>query len=83
VIWRHVAARTVEIGLSHLERVAAERGGDRVHHPLDRHHPLRPAEAAEGGVRDGVGLQPLRDDLDRGQEVAIVRVEHRPVVDRG
>ena len=56
--------------------------GDRVHHPLDRHHPLRPAEAAEGGVGDGVGLEPVRDDLDRGEVIAIVGVEHRPVVDR-
>jgi hypothetical protein len=65
-----------------IERIEPEMGRDRVHHPLDRHHPLRPAEAAEGGVGDGVGLEPARDDLDRGQVIAIVGVEHGAVADR-
>ena len=82
MIGRHVAAGAVEIGLAHGERIEPEVRGDGVHRPLDRHHPLRPAEAAEGGVGDGVGLEAVRDDLDRGQVIAIVGVEHRPVVDR-
>ena len=45
-------------------------------------HPLRPAEAAEGGVGDGVGLQPARMDLASCSAVAIVGVEHGAVGDR-
>ena len=56
VIGRQVAAGAVEIGLAHVERIEPEMRGDGVDRPLDRHHPLRPAEAAEGGVGDGVGL---------------------------
>ena len=82
VIGRHVAPRPVQIGLPHRDRIAPQRGGDRIHHPLDREHPLRPAEAAEGSVGDGVGAETVRDDLDRGEVIAIVRVEHGAVVDR-
>ena len=55
-VGRDVAAAAVEIGLAHIERIEPELPGDRVHHALDREHALRPAEAAEGGVGDGVGL---------------------------
>ena len=51
----------VEIGLAHIERIAPGRIGDVVHHPLGEEHALRAAEAAEGGVGDGVGPHAPRD----------------------
>jgi hypothetical protein len=82
VVGCQVASGRVEVGATDGERVQAELRGDRVHHPLDRHHALRSAEAAKGGVRDGVGAEAAADDLDRREPVAIVGVEHRAVVDR-
>ena len=82
-VGRDVAAGAEEIGLAHVERIEAALARDRVHHALDRQHALRAAEAAEGGVGDGVGLQPARGDVDVGQPVAIAGVEHRAVDDAG
>ena len=64
-VGRAVEAGAQEIGLAHVERIEAALARDRVHHPLDRDHALRAAETAEGGVRDGVGLQPPRADARR------------------
>ena len=55
-VGRAVAAdAAVEIRLAHVERIAAGDVGDVVHHALGEEHALRAAEAAEGGVGDGVG----------------------------
>jgi hypothetical protein len=45
-------------------------------------HALRPAEASEGGVGDGVGLQRLRGQVDMRVEIAAVGVEQGAVCDR-
>ncbi len=57
--------------------------GNIVHDALYRQHPLRPAEATKGRVGHGVGLEPFRQDFNIRQPIAIVGMEHRPVVDRG
>ena len=43
---------------------------------------MRPAEAAEGSVRHGIGLRTERSQLKAGVEIGIVGVEHGAVVDR-
>ena len=81
VVGRHRAAGAIEIRLAHVERIEAALARDAVDHPLDRDHALRAAEAAIGGVGDGVGLQPARGDPGRRQPVAIGGMEHRAVDD--
>ena len=71
-----VAPGAVEIGLAHVERIEAEIPGDGVDHALDRQHALRAAEAAERGVRHGVGLDAPRIDLEFGKEIGVVGMEH-------
>ena len=53
--------------------------GDVIQHPLDPNHALRATEAAEGGRRLRVCLQPMRLDAHIGQEIRIIRVQHGPV----
>jgi len=62
-----------------FERIAAELPGDGVDDALDRQHSLRPAEAAEGGVRYGVGLDPPRIDAVFRQKISVVGMEHGAV----
>ena len=72
---RHVAlGHAVEVVPAHVERIAAEVTRDVVHHRLDHHHALRPAEAAKRGVGDGMRLAAVRDDLDVLQEIGVVDV---------
>ncbi len=68
-VGRDVAAGAIEVGVAYVERIAARGPGDAVHHVLDRQHALRAAEAAEGGVRDGVGEEPARIDAHRREVV--------------
>ena len=79
IVGRAIEARAQQVGLAHVERIEAALARDRVHHPLDGDHALRAAEAAKGGVGDGVGLEAARDDRDVGQPVAVAGVEHRAV----
>ena len=82
VIGRHVAlALAVEIALADLQRILAELAGDRIHHLLDSHHALRPAEAAEGGVRHQVRLAATGGDARAVEVVAVVGMEHGAVGD--
>ena len=74
--------RAVEVRAPDVERIAAERARDLVEHVLDREHALRPAEAAERRVGDGVGPAAVAVQRDVGQPVRVVDVEHRAVVDR-
>ncbi len=83
IVGRAFAARAQQVGFAHVERIEAALARDRVHHPLDGDHALRAAEAAKGGVGDGVGLEAARDDRDVGQPVAVAGVEHRAVADSG
>ncbi len=83
MVGRDVAAGTVEVAPADFERVEAEVERDRIHHPLDRDHPLRAAEAAKGGVGNGVGFQALADDLCGREIIAIVGMEHRAIADCG
>ena len=80
-IRRDVAAGAVEIGFAHVERIEAELPGDDVDHALDRHHALRAAEAAERGIRHGIGLDAARIDFELGQEIGVVGVEHGAIDD--
>ncbi len=80
-IRREVAARPVEVGIAHVEGIAARGPGDPVHHGLDRQHALRAAEAAKRGVGHGVGLQPARRHPDVRHPIGVVGVEHRAVDD--
>src|SRR5204862_1896279 len=54
----------VEIELAHIQRILAEMARDLVDDGLDAHHALRPAEAAEGGIRYRVGLAAEGEDAD-------------------
>src|SRR5690606_8437528 len=54
---------------------------DLVHDVFNRKHALRAAEAAEGGVRHRVRFAAMRHDADVLQEVRVVAMEHRAVVD--
>jgi hypothetical protein len=71
----------VEIGLPHVQRIAAEAEGDVVHHPLGEHHALRATEPAEGSVRHRVGAHAPAEDAERRIEIGVVGMEHRPVDD--
>ena len=83
VIGRDVAViDAVEVALADLQRVEADRVGDLLQHPFACHHALRAAEAAKGGVGDGVGLERQRAQLDRRQPIAVVGVEQAAVGDR-
>ena len=81
IVRRLVAARPVEIGLAHVERIEAALARDAVDHALDREHALWTAEAAKGGVGDGVGLQAARGDAYGLQPIGVGGVEHRAVDD--
>ena len=59
-----------------------QRARDVVENRLDHHHGLRSAEAAERGVRHGVGLAAMRGDLDVFQVVGVVDVKHGAIIDR-
>ncbi len=50
-----------------------------VEHPLDPHHALRPAEAAEGGGGLGVGLPAVALDPHMVEQIGVVGMQHRPV----
>ena len=83
VVGRDVAlGLAVEVALADVQRVLAGGEGDLLDQALAPEHALRPAEAAEGRVGDGVGLQRLRGQVHRRIEVAVVGVEQRPVGDR-
>ena len=83
VVGRAFEARAQKIGLAHVERIEAALARDRVHHPLDGDHALRAAEAAKGGVGDGVGLEAAGQDRNIRQPVAIAGVKHRAVTNAG
>ena len=71
----------VEIRLADIEGIAAALACNGVDNLLDGEDALRPAETTEGGIRDRVGLEPLRADFGSRQIIGIVGVEHRPVDD--
>ena len=73
----------IEVALAHVERIEPGHEPDLVHRPLDADHPLRPAEAAEGGVGDRVGLQAAGMDAGGLEVIGVVGMEHRPVGDGG
>ena len=75
-----VPPRRVEIALAHDQGVEPPSDRDRVHHPLREQHPLRPAEAAERGVRHRIGAHPPGMDPRRRVVVGVVGVEHGPIV---
>ena len=80
---RDVARRfAVEIALAHVERIELQAPCDRGDHAFDREHALRAAETAERGVRHRIRLATMRGDAQVRQEVRVVAVEHRTVVDR-
>ncbi len=81
---RHVAARRCRRSSRAARRAdrAAVCARSRSMHLLDHHHALRAAEAAKRRVRDRVGLAAMRDDLDVLEEIGIVEVHERAVIDR-
>ena len=71
VVVRDVAlVDAVEIELAHVEGILAEVARDLVDDALDAHHALRPAEAAERGIRHRVGLAAEGKDADVFEDVA-------------
>src|SRR5271166_2493862 len=78
-----LATSAQQIGLAHVERVESALPRDRVHHAVDRQHPLRAAKTAEGGVGNRVGLPTARGDRHIRQLVAVAGMEHRPIDDAG
>ncbi len=74
-VWRDVVpVFAVEVGAAHIQRVAAERARDVVQDVLDGERALRPAEAAEGGVRLRVGARAETVDLHFGQPVGVIEM---------
>ena len=83
MVRRHVAAGfAVEVQLADFQRVFADGVGDFLDHAFGGDHALRAAEAPEGGVGDGVGLQRQGLRVDRLVEIGVVAVEQRAVGDR-
>ena len=72
-----------EVGLAHVERIETALARDRVHHALDGDHALRAAEAAKGGVGDGVRLEAAGQDRNVREPIAVASVKHRAVTDAG
>ena len=76
-VGRLVPALAVEIERAHLVGVAAELVGDAVERILHDHDALRPAEAAEGGVRLLVGLAGIADGAEVRHPVGVVGMGER------
>ena len=74
--------RVIEIELADFERILADREGHFIDDALGADHALRAAEAAEGGVGDGVGVERHRFRVDGRIEIGVVAMEQRPVADR-
>ncbi len=72
---------TIKVDAPDLERILAECARDVVDRVFDRKHALRPAEPAKRGVRRRVRLAAVRVDVHVFQEIRVVAVEHRAVVD--
>ena len=69
-------AVAVEVALAHHVRRQAGRARDAIEDLFDHHHALRAAEAAEGRVRDDVGLADATHHAHRRHEVGVVEVKH-------
>ncbi len=78
-VGRHIAPAPIEIALAHIERIKARFNRDGIHHPLGKHHALRPAKAAERRIGNRIGAQPPRLDVIGRIEIGIVRMEHGAV----
>ncbi|MPL80129.1 hypothetical protein SDC9_26022 [bioreactor metagenome] len=72
----------IEVTTAQLGGLDADHMREMLHRALDAQHPLRPAEAAIGGVRLGVGAQPVAFDPQRRDEIGVVGMQHCPVADR-
>ena len=82
-VMRDIARRiAIQVALAHVERVQAQRVRDIAEDGLDRDHALRSAEAAERRVGLGMGAAAQRLDVDIRQEIGVVRMKDRTVVDR-
>ena len=83
IVRRAIETCAQKIGLAHVERIETAFARDCVHDALDGDHALRAAEAAKGGVGDGVGLEAAGQDRNVGQPIAVAGVKHRAVADAG
>ena len=82
-VMRFVAvSEAVEVDSAHIKRIAAECVSDFVHDLLDQEHALRPAKAAERGVRHLVRLAQKVADAHMLKVVRIVDVAHCARIDR-
>ena len=66
----------IEIAPAHQQRVDPQMMRHLVHHPFDADHALRPAKAAEGGVRLGVRLAAMRDHPHVRNVIGVVGMAH-------
>ncbi|VDZ63511.1 Uncharacterised protein [Serratia odorifera] len=73
---------TVIVDFSHRQRVERQITRDVIHDLLDRHHPLRTAEAAVSGVRRGVGLATVTGYHYVLQKVGIIGMKHCAIDNR-
>ena len=81
-VGRLVPPLGIEVERPHLDGIAAEMECDTVERILHDHHTLRPAEAAEGGVRLLVGAAGIADGAEVRDPVGVVgmgeRARHDP-----
>ena len=81
-VGRGVASRAaVAIPPANLEGIDAQVGRDLLDHVFDGRDPLRPAEAAHRRIRRQIGPADRARDGDIGNEIRIVRMEHRALHD--
>ena len=82
--WFHLGnlvRRFIVVPAAQLDRVQPQFMRGVIHHPFDPDHALRAAEPAIGGGGLGVGLQPVALDPRIGQQIGVVRMQHRAVGD--
>jgi hypothetical protein len=77
-----VVVASVEIQLSHIQRIFAKMAGDIVDDMFYQYRALRTAEATKCGVRLRICFAAHGTDIDIGQEVSVIQMTDRTGSDR-